>query len=216
MKGKQAETIPMTVDGDINAAVRRAAGVLLTGGVILYPTDTIYGLGCRASDEAAIGRIYAIKERPETRPSLVLVGSAGMVGRFVTDIPPIASRLMEKFWPGPLTLLFRASGGVSPMLTAGTGKIGIRLPAQMFCMRVAERCDDALVSTSANLTGVPPGDDPAGLAREFGMRVDLVVDAGRLPSLPSTVADISGGELLILREGAIPGRDLASALVSGP
>jgi len=205
----------MSIDGDLDESIRISARVLDRGGVILYPTDTIYGLGCRASDEAAISRIYSMKVRPPTTPSLVLVGSVEMIGRFVAEIPPIAEKLMEKFWPGPLTLLFRASDGISPRLTAGTGKIGIRFPGQTFCARLSTSCDDAVVSTSVNITGNPPGDDPADLFRQFGPWVDLVVDSGKLKSPPSTVADISGGKLLIMREGAINTPDLEGAVVSG-
>ncbi len=214
MREKAPHRIPMAVDGDIDRAVSRAAAVLDAGGVILYPTDTIYGLGCRAADEPAIGRIYAMKRRPPSRPTLILVGSAGMVARFVTGIPPAAAALMERFWPGPLTLLFTAAGGISPLLTAGTGKIGIRLPAHPFCTKLSLKCDDAIVSTSANVSGSPPAGGTADPVREFGRLVDLVVEAGHLASLPSTVADVSGGELTIMREGAIPARKLHESLGS--
>jgi len=210
--GGAPAVIPLAVDGDINTSVRRAAAVLGGGGVILYPTDTIYGLGCRAADAPAIRRIYTIKGRPETRPSLILVGSVPMAERFAAAVPPLAATLMEAFWPGPLTLLFSASAAVPGLLTAGTGKIGIRFPANEFCSRLSERCDDAIVSTSANLAGQPPLTGAAGLVRVFGSAVDLVVDAGELDGSPSTIADVSGGELIILREGAIPGTRLVTAL----
>jgi L-threonylcarbamoyladenylate synthase len=199
----------------MDAAVRRAAGVLARGGVILYPTDTIYGLGCLSSDERAIARIYSMKKRPENRPTLILVGSEGMVDRFVTEVPPAAATLMKRFWPGPLTLLFAASGNVSRALTAGTGKIGIRLPAHEFCARLSEECGDAIVSTSANISGSPAAAGSAGALRDLAGAVDLVVDAGDLASLPSTVADISGGRAVIVREGAIPRGEIAAALESG-
>ena len=216
MEDSTSMIIPMAVDGDITRAVRRAARVLTGGGVILYPTDTIYGLGCRATDGEAVGRIYAMKGRPPSMPSLILVGSAAMVERFVAGIPPVARTLMDRFLPGPLTLLFRSTGTVPGALTAGTGRIGIRFPAHEFCARLAERCDDAIVSTSANVSGMPPPAEPADIFRQFASSVDLVVNAGKLVSRPSTVADISGGVLVVLREGVISGGILASALVPVP
>ncbi len=204
MPDRTPNVIPMAPDGDVGRSVESAGRVLGAGGVLLYPTDTIYGLGCLASDERAIRRVYRIKARPEGRPGLVLVASADMVDRFTTGVPPVARALMKAFWPGPLTLLLSASAAVPELLTAGTGKIGVRLPAHPFCSRLAARVDDAIVSTSANISGQPHLGDPAALIRAFGNAVDLVVDAGILDGPPSTIADVSGGGLVILREGALP------------
>lgn len=186
-------------------AVEAAAETLKLGGVILCPTDTIYGLSCLAGREEAIRRIYRIKGRPETRPALVLAGSIELATALVTGVPPPASRLMERFWPGPLTIVLRAAPGVSALLTAGTGTIGIRLPADEFCRRLGLRCGEPILSTSANRSGTPPAAGLEELAREFEGEVDLVVDAGERRSAPSTLVDLTGGTPVIVREGAIPG-----------
>ena len=120
------------------------------GGVILYPTETIYGLGCNAFDEEAVARIFEIKGRPETKPVLVLVWNLTMLKSIVANIPPVAVKLMEKFWPGPLTMIFNAKKNISPLVTAGTGKIGVRIPGNSFCLKLLKEIQVPLVSTSAS------------------------------------------------------------------
>ncbi len=200
----------------MNPAIHRTAQVLREGGVILCPTDTLYGLGCLAGNPGAVKRVYTIKGKAETKPSLVLVDSVAMAGEMAVEIPALARRLMDLFWPGPLTLVLRAAPAVSELLTAGTGKIGVRLPADEFCRKVAQRCGSALVSTSANRSGIEPSDEIESLLRQFGAEVDLAVDAGNRYSPPSTVADVSDGRLTIVREGAISVMELTRALSTRP
>jgi L-threonylcarbamoyladenylate synthase len=216
MRGAQCETVGIGGPDGLNPALHRASHVLLGGGVILYPTDTIYGLGCLAGNPAAVERLYAIKGKPDTKPSLVLVDSVAMASAMTTDPPPLARRLMDLFWPGPLTLVLTAAPAVSPLLTAGSGKIGVRLPADEFCRRLALRCESPLVSTSANRSGVPPVAAVTALIRQFSVQIDLAVDGGERVSPPSTVVDVSAGELRIIREGAISATDLARALSTRP
>ena len=212
MKTVRCEIINLRGGDDLNPAIHRTAQVLREGGVILYPTDTLYGLGCLAGHPEAVKRVYAIKGKPETKPSLVLVDSVAMAGELAVEIPPLARRLMDLFWPGPLTLVLRAAPAVSQLLTAGTGKIGIRLPADEFCRKVSQRCASALVSTSANRSGIEPSREIGTLIRQFGAEVGLALDAGERISPPSTVADVSEGRLTIVREGTIPVTELTRAL----
>ncbi len=211
-----AEIVTIRGEADLQPAVRRAAAVLNGGGVILCPTDTIYGLSCAAGNPEAVSRIYAIKGKPETKPSLVLVDSIRMAEEISAGVPATARRLMDAFWPGPLTIILEAAPSVSRLLTAGTGTIGVRLPADDFCRRTSGRCGSALLSTSANRTGIEPSAAIGALRREFAPLVDLIVDAGARISPPSTLADCSKGELTILREGAISGARILRALSSPP
>ena len=184
--------------------VREAAITIRGGGVLLYPTETIYGLGCDVFNERAVKRIFAIKQRFEKKPLLVLVRNVTMVRELVVAIPPLASVLMDRFWPGPLTLIFYARRNISSLVTAGSGKIGVRIPKNNFCLRLIKACSTPIVSTSANISGQEPVQGVDDLVRHFGNRVDLVVNVGILPvSLPSTVVDVSDARPRIIREGAI-------------
>ncbi len=216
MKRKVCEQVRIGGADDLNPAIHRAARVLAGGGVILYPTDTLYGLGCLAGHAAAVKRVYAIKGKPETKPSLVLVDSVEMAGGMAAVVPPLARRLMDLFWPGPLTLVLEAAPGVPDLLTAGTGKVGIRLPADEFCRRLVNRCGSPLVSTSANRSGVEPSAAFTALLREFGGEVDLAVDSGERQSPPSTIVDVSEGVLTIVREGVVSALELTRAISSRP
>ncbi len=216
MEKRVCEQIRIGAPGDLNSAVHRAAVVLGEGGVLLYPTDTLYGFGCLAGDVAAVRRIYAIKGKPESKPSLVLVDSVEMAIGMSDGVSPLARHLMDIFWPGPLTLILRAAPGVEGLLTAGTGKLGVRLPADEFCRRLSTRCASPLVSTSANRSGVQPEGDYPSLLREFGGEVDLAVDGGVRRSAPSTIADVSDGTLTIVREGAVSALELTRAISGRP
>lgn len=186
--------------------------MVAAGGVILYPTDTIYGLGCLAGDRGAVARIYSIKGRPESRPSLVLVDSIAMADGLAASVPPGARKLMESCWPGPLTILLPGRPGLPAPLTAGGGLIGIRLPDDDFCRRLVSMTGGPVVSTSANRTGEDPPADFTELMGQFSGEVDLAVDAGRKAGKPSTVADLSGGRMVIVREGAYSESDLRRVL----
>ncbi len=132
-----------------------------------------------------------------------------MLESLVTDIPLVAVKLMRKFWPGPLTLIFNAKKNLNSLLTAGTGKIGIRIPANAFCLKLLREVQVPIVSTSANISGVQPESSIDSLKKIFSGKVDLVVNAGDLPrSLPSTIIDVSDEKARIVREGTIRVNDV--------
>jgi L-threonylcarbamoyladenylate synthase len=209
--GPACEVIRIAADQTVTPAARRAAEVMRAGGVVLYPADTIYGLGCLAGDREAVRRVYAIKGRPETKPALVLVDSAAMAASMAAEITPLARKLMDACWPGPLTLVLRAAAGVAEGLTAGTGKLGVRFPADEFCVAMVRFAGAAIVSTSANRTGEEPADRFDPLLAQFGTEVELAIDGGPRRGRPSTIVDVSGGSLEILREGAYSAADLRRA-----
>ncbi len=185
-------------------SVTRAAQVILDGGVVVYPTETIYGLGANALEPGIVEKVYKIKERQKSNPILVLIPNRQSLEELVTGIPDVAEKLMEKFWPGPLTIVFRASPIVSPILTAGSGKLGVRLSSDSFCREVLSVCRIPITSTSANLSGEPNPDSIGIISRKVLDSVDLVVDAGKLVSrTPSTVVDVTKGKVELLREGAV-------------
>ncbi len=194
-------------------SVTRTAQAIMDGGVVVYPTETVYGLGANALEPKIVEKVYGIKERQKSNPILVLIPDRESLEELATGIPEVAEKLMEKFWPGPLTIVFKASPIVSPILTAGTGKIGVRLSSDSFCREVLGICRIPITSTSANLSGEPNPDTIGIINRKVLDSVDLVVDAGKLTSqTPSTVVDVTNGKAKLLREGAVEFKKIQEAL----
>jgi L-threonylcarbamoyladenylate synthase len=184
-------------------AFSRCKKVILSGGVIAYPTDTFYGLGADPRNGAAVKKLFLIKGRRADQPILLLIPDQAVVKEWAEEITPRAEQLMEKFWPGPLTLVFKAKKDVLQELTAGTGAIGLRLPGNALTRQLLAYLGSALTGTSANISG-GWGIETAEEAMEtFGDRVDLVLDGGRTPGgKPSTVVDVSTDLPRVIREGA--------------
>ncbi len=189
--------------------------VLDSGGVIAFPTDTFYGLGADPFNPEAISKIFRIKLRPADKPLLVLIHSQDQVDRLTDQITPLAKLLMRLFWPGSLTLLFKAAPGLPRELTAGTGKVGIRLPAHLFTLQLLEGLDCPLTAPSANISGAR---EPvtAGEVVSAGA-LDVIVDGGPAPGgKPSTILDATTNPPTLVREGAVSRKDLQMVLPNLP
>lgn len=196
--------ISVDASGDFQAAVDMAADALLAGGIVAYPTETFYGLAVDTRNDAAIGRLFAVKKRPATSPVLILIAFVELLDQYVASIPPIARRLMDIFWPGDLTLVFEAGPRVSPMLTAGSGKIGIRLSSHPVATALARAIEAPISGTSANLSGQPPCRLATEVLKGLGNGVDLILDAGETPGkVGSTVLDVTVKPFRVLREGVV-------------
>jgi L-threonylcarbamoyladenylate synthase len=192
---------------------REAARCIRDGGVILYPTDTIYGIGCDASNEKAVEKIFKIKNRSASNPALMLASSVPMVESIVEEISPLAFRLMNKFWPGPLTLLFKPKKKMPQLLISGDNKIGIRIPANQFCLFMIEQFNTPIVSTSANLSGVQTSGKISELKKIFFGKVDLIIDSGDLGNIrPSTIVDVTSEPAVVVRDGAITREEVSSII----
>lgn len=184
--------------------ITSAAAIISRGGVVAYPTETIYGLGVDATNDGAIRRIFEIKGRNFNNPISVIIGNLQDVYPLVRNITDAARKLMDAFWPGPLTIVFEATDGVSPLLTANTGKIGIRLSGHEAARKIAEATGKPLTATSANLTGEPECMTADQVLSQIGNQIDAVVDLGETSSqLASTIIDASGESARILRQGVI-------------
>lgn len=185
-------------------AFSRARDALAAGGVIAYPTDTFYGLGVDPKNAAAVRKLFLIKDRLPDQPILLLLPHAGGVRDWAASLPPKAEKLMQQYWPGPLTLVFRARAEVVPELTAGTGTIGLRVPGNELTREFLEFLDMALTGTSANLSGGPSPQTAEEAAAALGDRVDLILDGGPTTGgKPSTVVDVTQNCLRVVREGAV-------------
>lgn len=190
-----------------------AVRVLRGGGVIAFPTETFYGLGADARNETAVEQIFRIKGRNFRNPVAVIVAGEPDVIPWVEEIPAAAQILMKAFWPGPLTLVFRASSSVLPRLTADTGKIGIRVSSHPLAGLLAGGLGGPLTATSANLSGEPECSSADAVIRALGELPGAVVDGGETPGgMGSTIVDVTVSPPRILREGAIPGDLILKAL----
>jgi L-threonylcarbamoyladenylate synthase len=200
------ETIRLT-ESNAGKAAERAAEVLRAGGVVLYPTDTLYGLGADAFSDEAVAKIYIIKGRDEKKPVHCIVADLAMAKRYAEVNEP-ARELAEKFLPGPLTLVLKKDRQLDTGIARGVDTLGVRIPQSDFCLALAKRFGAPYTTTSANIAGASTPRSAGGILSQLGGRaamIDLVIDAGKLPdSLPSTVVDVSSRDLTILREGAIP------------
>jgi len=177
---------------------------LVEGAVIGYPTETVYGIGCDAYNSTAIEKIYKLKGRNYSLPLIVLVDDKSTVQELTTYIPETAEVLMNEFWPGPLTIIFKASSSVPEILNNGKGTIGLRISSDPICKNILENFKMPLVSTSANPTGSTPAKSAEELKGYFGSKIDVIIDSGpRNQDLVSTIIDVSSNNLEFEREGAI-------------
>lgn len=175
-----------------------------------FPTETFYGLGGDALNDEALKKIFQIKEREENKPLLLLIADQTWVPGLVKKTSPIAERLMEKFWPGPLTLVFEASPHLSSLLTANTGEIGLRISSHPVAQALVRLVGKAITGTSANLSGQPSASFAHEVFRALGTKVDAILDGGKTTGgLGSTVLDVSSAVPKILRQGAVSWAELA-------
>ncbi|PYN18422.1 MAG: threonylcarbamoyl-AMP synthase [Candidatus Rokuibacteriota bacterium] len=186
------------------AAVEAAAAVLRADGLVAFPTETFYGLGAAALRPAAVRRIFDVKGRPEGKPLLVLVDSIAMVERLTTDVPPRARALMDRYWPGALTLVLRARADVPFEITAGSGTIGVRLSAHAVARALVTALGGPVTAPSANLSGRPAPTTAAEAVAAFGDALPLVLDGGATQGgRPSTVLDVTVDPPRVIRAGAV-------------
>jgi L-threonylcarbamoyladenylate synthase len=180
--------------------------VARAGGVILFPTDTLYGLGADPRSPAALEALFRLKGRDPRKPVPVLLADVSLVDGFAAAVPAPWRALMERFWPGPLTLLFPALPGLPAGVRSAAGKVALRVPGSRLCRAVLQAAGGSLTGTSANPSGAGGTGDPLAALRRLGGGVDLLVNAGTLPlSAASTVADLDEtGRAAILRPGAVP------------
>jgi L-threonylcarbamoyladenylate synthase len=193
-----------------------AVRVVRAGGVIAFPTETFYGLGACPFNAHAVQRVFDLKGRTlRVAPILVLIRSRTELEKLTAEITPTAERLMETYWPGPLTLVFRASDSVPSVLTAGTGTIGIRLSAHADVQCLLAAVGGPLTGTSANRSGHPPAMTAAEVDCALGTDVDVILNGGETSGgLPSTVVDTTVTPPRLVREGRIPKASLLSIIDS--
>jgi L-threonylcarbamoyladenylate synthase len=198
------------------AVLEEAARRLQGGGLVAFPTDTLYGLAAAACQEGAVERLFDAKERPHDRPLPILIASPEDVDGVATDVSPAAHRLMEAFWPGGLTLVLRRRPGFRSVALAGGDTVAVRVPAHPVALELLRRLAQPLTGTSANVSGRPGPRTAEEVRRQLGDRVDLIVDGGPCPGgVESTVIDCTVVPPRVLREGAVPVERVTAVLAGG-
>lgn len=185
------------------SALDDARRCLLNDGLIAFPTESYYGLGALVASAAAVDRLFAVKRRPVDQPVPVVVADRRQVAMVIDTIPPLAERLMARFWPGPLTIVMRARATVPGQLTGGTGRLGVRQPGLPLPALVAAAAGP-ITATSANRSGAPPATTADMVRASVGDGIDLILDGGTTPGgLSSTVLDVTVDPPRLIRAGRI-------------
>ncbi|MBI5195916.1 MAG: threonylcarbamoyl-AMP synthase [Nitrospirae bacterium] len=188
----------------LETVLKNALQALKDGGIIAYPTESFYALGVNAHNEDAIRRLYEVKKRPADKPAPLIAGSREILRTLVKSIPPQAEGLMKNFWPGALTMVFDAAEGLPDVLTAGIGKVAVRIPGESFALSLAKSADFPITATSANHSGSPPAETADEVIKYFGEEIDLIIDAGKTSGgEPSTIINVTVMPFKVLREGRV-------------
>jgi len=191
--------------------IERGIEVLKDGGVIAFPTDTVYGLGADAFNAAAVDRIYDIKGRPRDRQFPLLIADMESPAVLAGGVPGMALFLAARFWPGGLTMVLPRAASLPAHLGTGPG-IAVRIPDHAVCLALIRGLGKAVIGTSANLSGHRPALTAADVRHQLADKVDCIIDGGRCPcGKESTVVDVTGKALVILREGIIPAHEIERA-----
>jgi L-threonylcarbamoyladenylate synthase len=194
-------------------AITEAASAIRTGGLVVYPTETVYGLGADASSDKAVDKIFKLKGRKAGKPIPIAVNSIDMA-RQIAEITPAAEVLFKKLLPGPLTIVARAKPNVSKLITAGTEKVGIRVPNHPVALKLIDFVGGPITSTSANISGKPAPRTVREALEQLGGKVDVALDAGKSKlGVPSTVVDATTQKLKILRKGPISEEKIKKLLI---
>lgn len=194
-------------------SIQQAARILRTGGVAVFPTETVYGVGADIRDAAAVGRVFALKNREPSQPLMAHCASPVQMLEYVAEVPEMVQPLINRFWPGPLALIFRATGKVPPVVTGGGQTIGIRMVGHPVARDLLEELGAPIAGTSANLHGEPATSRFDAINLKLLERVDVALDAGLCGrDQPSTVLDVTCDPPRLVRLGAVSVQDIESVI----
>ena len=193
----------------LSTSTTQAVQILRDGGVIALPTDTLYGISANALDETAAAKVFSVKGREERSPLPIFLSDPEDLFRYGRDVPEIAVRLAEAFWPGKLTIVVKKAALIPAVVSGGFDTVGLRIPGHPVPRRIVAQLGAPITATSANVSGKPALTAASDVLAELGARLDLVLDGGQLaPSAPSTVIDVTADPPRILRQGAVSPSDI--------
>ncbi len=196
-----------------NQDIAQAIAILKRGGLVAFPTETVYGLGADADNPAAVKRLYAVKERPAAHPIIVHLADVAQLPQWAREVPEAARKLAEAFWPGPLTLILKRTPRVGDNITGSQDTIGLRVPAHLVAHALLAAFGDGIAAPSANRFGHVSATTAEHVREEFGNSIDFVLDGGPCEvGIESTIVDVSSGRPILLRPGRISAQDIERAL----
>lgn len=205
--------IIVSADAPDHELIGRAASLLGRGAVAAVPTDTLYGLAADPFSATAVQRIFSIKDRAQERALPLVASNLQQVESRIGVLTPLARRLAERYWPGPLTLVVPAPATIAAEVIGTNATVGVRVPAHAVTRALCEACGSPLTATSANISGQPPTNDPDVVWQTLGDRIDVLVDAGCTPGgPPSTIVDVTGDVPGLIRAGAISWDSVLAAI----
>ena len=184
--------------------INEAAEIIKHGKIVVFPTETVYGIGTNGLDEQAIKKLYEVKQRPFNKPISLLVSSMGMVNEIAKDITEVEYKIMEKFFPGPLTIILKKKDIVPDIVTAGQDTVGVRMPSGEIARKLVEMSGVPIATPSANISGEPSGTNLQEIKKKFEGKVEIFIDGGISElGLASTIVKVVDGKPQILRQGSI-------------
>ncbi len=181
-----------------------AANIIKKGGIVIFPTETVYGIGTNGLDEEAVKKLYEVKDRPLNKPISLLVSNFDMINQVAKDITEMEYKIMKNFFPGPLTIILNKKSCVPDILTANGNTVGIRMPDNEIALKLIELSGVPIATPSANISGRPSGIDIEDIKKDFEGKVDLFIDSGKSKiGNGSTIVKVEDNEIKILRQGII-------------
>ena len=181
-----------------------AAEFIKQGKIVVFPTETVYGIGTNGLDEKAVRKLYEVKKRPLNKPISLLVSNMEMVKAIAKDITEVEYKIMEKFFPGPLTIILKKKDIVSDIVTAGQDTVGVRMPSGEIARKLVELSGVPIATPSANISGQPSGTNLSEIKENFEENVDFYIDGGNSElGISSTIVQVIDGKIEILRQGSI-------------
>ncbi len=195
--------------------LKEPAQIIKNGGIVIFPTETVYGIGTNGLDENAIKKIYEVKQRPLNKPISLLVNNIEMVDKIAKNITEVEYKLMERFFPGPLTIILEKRDIVPDILTSNTNTVGIRMPSGEIAKKLIEFAGVPIATSSSNISGKPSGINIADIKKDFEGKVDCFIDNGESElGIPSTVIRIIDNIPHILRQGAISEEEIRKVIAN--
>lgn len=184
--------------------LEQAAELIKQGKIVVFPTETVYGIGTNGLEEQAVKRLYEVKQRPLNKPISLLVANMEMVNLIAKDITEVEYRIMEKFFPGPLTIILKKKDIVPDIVTTGKDTVGVRMPSEEIARKLVEIAGVPIAAPSANITGEPSGTNLQEIKKQFENNVDFYIDGGNCEiGVSSTIVQVVDGKPQILRQGSI-------------
>lgn len=193
--------------------LKEISKIIKNGGIVVFPTETVYGIGTNGLNKESISRLYEVKQRPINKPISLLVSSIEMAETIAKDITDMEYKLMEKFFPGPLTIILKKKSIVPDNLTNNTDTVGVRMPDNIIAKELIEYANVPIATPSANISGKPSGTDINTIMNDFKDKVDYYIDGGKSKlGIGSTIVKLENGYPVILREGSISKKQILECL----